>query len=430
MTTLPTTAPLPVRTPWLASKLRGAVEKRLGGLRGALRFHERWSGRVSDVGQGPVAATIHVESPAFYQALALGGSIGAAESYAAGDWNSPDLAALVGLLVRNRPVLEQLEGGLSRVTEPLHRLTHALRPNTRKGARKNIAAHYDVGNDFFELWLDETLTYSSGVFETPDATLSEASTAKLDRLCRKLELRPGDRLLEIGTGWGSMALHAAGRYGARVTTTTISEEQHERAVERVERAGLSDRVTVLKQDYRDLRGTWDKLVSVEMIEAVGAPHLDTYLSTCARLVRPDGQFALQAITIADQQFEAARDSVDFIKRYIFPGSFIPSTTAILQSATAHTDLRLVHLEDFGPHYARTLELWRRNLRATWEDARALGYDETFLRLWEFYLAYCEGGFTERFLGVNQMLFRRPDNRAPVHVTTFTESPSWTPSSAT
>jgi cyclopropane-fatty-acyl-phospholipid synthase len=414
VTTLPALAPKVKTTPWLAARLRGAIEKRLSGRDGALRLRESWSGRVRDVGRGAVGAEITVEDPSFYRALGLGGSIGAAEAYGDGAWTCDELPGLVALLVRNREVLDRMESGLSRLTAPLNRLAHLLRPNTRDGARKNIAAHYDLGNDFFELWLDETLTYSSGIFERPDATLAEASTAKLDRLCRKLELRPGDRLLEIGCGWGSMALHAAREYGAQVTTTTISEEQHALATERVAAAGLSDRVTVLKQDYRDLAGTWDKLVSVEMIEAVGAPNLETYTRRCAELVGPDGLFALQAITITDQHYESARDSVDFIKRHIFPGSFIPSVTAILDAVTKTGDLRLVHLEDFGPHYARTLQCWRENLRACRDRAQELGYDERFLRLWEYYLAYCEGGFTERFLGVSQMLFRKPRNmRDPI-----------------
>jgi cyclopropane-fatty-acyl-phospholipid synthase len=299
---------------------------------------------------------------------------------------------------------------MARLTAPLHRLVHALRPNTRSGSRKNIAAHYDLGNDFFELWLDETMTYSSGLFERADATLAEASTAKLDRLCRKLDLQPGDRLLEIGCGWGSMALHAAGRYGVHVTATTISDEQYALAAERVARAGLGDKVTLIKEDYRDLQGTWDKLVSVEMIEAVGASHLDTYLRACSRLLEPDGLFALQAITIADQHYERARDSVDFIKRHIFPGSFIPCVTAIVSSATNTGDMRLVNQEDMGPHYARTLAAWRENLRDRWDDARSRGYGDDFLRLWDYYLAYCEGGFAERFLGVSQMLFAKPGNR--------------------
>jgi cyclopropane-fatty-acyl-phospholipid synthase len=377
---------------------------------GSVEVLETWSGRSVKLGHGALVATIAMRDPGFYGVLAKRGSIGAAEAYAEGLWDCAQLPELVSLLVRNRDVLASLEGGLARLSAPVQKLFHTMRPNSRKGSRKNIAAHYDLGNDFFELWLDETLTYSSGFFENDASTLAEASTAKLDRLCRKLDLQSNDRLLEIGCGWGSMALHAATHYGCHVTSTTISQEQFDLASERVREAGLADRVQIVMEDYRDLRGRWDKLVSVEMIEAVGAPHLDEYTRTCNQLLKRDGLFALQAITIADQHYEEARDSVDFIKRHIFPGSFIPSVTAILNSTTKSEDLRLVHLEDMGPHYARTLACWRHNLRASWNAARQLNYGEEFLRLWEYYLAYCEGGFAERFLGVSQMLFTRPDSR--------------------
>ena len=413
-TSAPATRPAAPRTriPWFTRKLRGAFESRMSALtRGSARIVESGSGRTVQLGTGDVVATLRVHDTSFYKDLALRGSIGAAEAYAGGRWDCDDLPKLVALLVRNRDVLETLEGGLAKLSVPLQKLAHTLRPNSRAGSRKNIAAHYDLGNDFFQLWLDETMTYSSGIFEREDATLAEASTAKLDRLCRKLDLAPTDRLLEIGCGWGSMALHAATHYGCHVTATTISDEQFELASERVRAAGLTDRVEIIKQDYRDLVGQWDKIVSVEMIEAVGAPHLDEYTRACQRLLAPDGLFALQAITIADQQYEAARDSVDFIKRHIFPGSFIPSVTSILNSATRTDDLRLVHMEDIGPHYARTLACWRENLRGVWSESRELGCGEEFLRLWEYYLAYCEGGFAERFLGVAQMVFSRADNRS-------------------
>ena len=412
MTTAFTAPATQTTLPWLTRMLRSAFESRLSSItRGSLRLVETWSGRSVELGDGAVVATVQVHDPAFYADLARDGTIGSADAYAAGRWDCHELAALVGLLVHNRDVLERLEGGLARLSAPLHKLSHLMRPNSLSGSRRNIAAHYDLGNAFFELWLDETMTYSSGVFEHADATLAEASTAKLDRLCRKLDLQPGDRLLEIGCGWGSLALHAARHYGCHVTATTISEEQYELASERVRAAGLGERIDVVKQDYRELRGTWDKVVSVEMIEAVGAQHLDEYTRTCARLLAPNGLFVLQAITITDRFYEAARDTVDFIKRRIYPGSFIPSVTSILSSTTRTGDLRLVHMEDFGPHYARTLELWRENLRETWTTARERGYSEEFLRLWEYYLVYCEGGFAEQFLGVAQMVFSRPDNRS-------------------
>ncbi|MFT7465557.1 MAG: cyclopropane-fatty-acyl-phospholipid synthase, partial [Pseudohongiellaceae bacterium] len=295
MTTLPITEAPSRPTPWLAARLRGAFESRMSGLkRGSVDVVESWSGRSTRLGTGELVATVRVHEPSFYSELARRGSIGAAEAYAAGSWDCDRLAGLVSLLVRNREVLDSLEGGLARLTAPAQKLFHRLRPNTRRGSRRNIAAHYDLGNEFFSLWLDETMTYSAGLFERADATLAEASTAKLDRLCRKLDLKPHDRLLEIGCGWGSMALHAAGHFGCHVTATTISDEQFELATERVRAAGLSDRVEIVKQDYRDLTGRWDKIVSVEMIEAVGAKHLDEYTATCSRLLERDGLFALQA----------------------------------------------------------------------------------------------------------------------------------------
>jgi cyclopropane-fatty-acyl-phospholipid synthase len=254
--------------------------------------------------------------------------------------------------------------------------------------------------------------YSSAIFERADMTLEEAQRARLDRICRKLNLTANDELLEIGTGWGSLAMHAAQCYGCSVTTTTISPQQYELARERIAAAGLSKRVTLLLEDYRDLRGRYDKLVSIEMIEAVGHQFYDTYFGQCARLLKSDGLMLLQAITIADQRYEQARRSVDFIQRYIFPGSTIPSLTAMLTSLTRATDMRLMHLEDIGPHYATTLRLWRERFVANRASISALGYSESFLRMWEFYLCYCEGGFEERVLGDAQMLLAKPANRRP------------------
>jgi cyclopropane-fatty-acyl-phospholipid synthase len=288
---------------------------------------------------------------------------------------------------------------------------HALKRNTRTGSRANIAAHYDLSNDFFALFLDETMTYSCGIFARPDTTLREASLEKIDRLCRKLRLSPRDHLLEIGTGWGALGIHAARAYGCRVTTTTISAEQHAFAKERIRAAGLADRITLLLQDYRELEGRFDKLVSVEMIEAVGHQYYDEFFRRCAALLQDDGLMALQAITIADQHYERARDSVDFIQRHIFPGCCIPSVTALSSAMTRASDLKLVQLEDIGPHYARTLASWRDTLRAHRDEAHALGFDDTFLRLWDFYFCYCEGGFAERRLGDVQMVLERPGARA-------------------
>ena len=360
-------------------------------------------------GPDPIHATLTIHDPDFYRQVALGGSVGAGESYMDGQWSSDDLVALVRLLVRNRDLLDGMEGGLARLGGWALRAWHALRRNTRSGSRRNIAAHYDLGNPVFRLFLDAEMMYSSAMF-APGDTLDQASQRKLARICTKLDLRPSDHLLEIGTGWGGMALYAARHHGCRVTTTTISREQHALATERVARAGLADRVTVLLEDYRELRGRHDKLVSIEMIEAIGHQYLDTYFSRCAALLEPGGLALVQAITIEDHRYEQALRSVDFIKRHVFPGSFIPCVGAMTQSAARAGQLRLLNLEDFGPSYAETLRHWRTRFLDRLDEVRGLGYDERFVRMWEFYLCYCEGGFLERSISDVQLLFARSDNR--------------------
>ncbi len=359
--------------------------------------------------------TVTIRDPAFWSDVAWAGSIGAGEGYAAGHWDCDDLAAAVRLLLRNRQVIDAMDTGLARLTAPVQKALHRASRNTRAGSRRNIAAHYDLGNDFFAAFLDETMMYSSAVFERPDMTLAQAQTAKLERICRMLDLRAGERVVEIGTGWGGFALHAASRHGCHVTTTTISAEQHALASERVRAAGLADRVTVLLDDYRDLRGRYDKLVSIEMIEAVGHDFLPAFFRRCSDLLAPHGAMLLQAITIADQRYERARREPDFIQRHIFPGSCIPSVQVMADAVARATDLRLFHLEDIGPHYATTLRLWRERFVASRERVRALGCPEPFRRLWEFYLAYCEGGFEERALGDVHMLLVKPRCRRPALV---------------
>ncbi len=351
----------------------------------------------------PLRATVIIHDFDAYRLLALRGSIGVGEGYMVGDWSCDDLPALVRIFVLNQDALLGLEKGLTRLMMPLFRLLYARRDNTRRGSRANIAAHYDIRDRF----LDDTLMYSAAIFPNPDASLREASVAKIDRICRKLELNPNDHLLEIGSGWGGFALHAARHYGCRVTTTTISREQYRLARERVREAGLEDRVTVLCQDYRDLRGSYDKLVSIEMIEAVGERHLNTYFRACAQLLKPQGMMLLQAITIADQKYDQYRSEVDFIQHYIFPGGFLPSLTAIAEILARATDLRVFHLEDIGTHYATTLRHWRERFLANLERVRALGFPDTFIRMWEYYLCYCEGGFRERAIGTVQLLLTKP-----------------------
>jgi cyclopropane-fatty-acyl-phospholipid synthase len=340
-------------------------------------------------------AEIRVMEPSFYADVAFGGSIGAGEAYMNGAWECDDLVALVRILVRNRSVLDGMEQGAARLTRPLQKFFHWANRNTREGARRNIAAHYDLGNDFFSLWLDETMMYSAAMFAREDMTLAEAQRNRMDVICRKLDLCPEDHLLEIGTGWGGMAIHAAQNYGCRVTTTTISREQYELACERIAEAGLQDRVTLLLEDYRDLEGQYDKLVSIEMIEAIGEDQFDTYFAQCAALLKPGGRLLIQAITIADAYYAEYRKNVDFIQRYIFPGGFLPSLSAMTGSIARSTHLLVNGVEDLGLHYARTLEIWRHNFFEKIEAVRDLGYPEEFIRMWEYYLTYCEGGFLER-----------------------------------
>ena len=358
----------------------------------------------------PFDVTIRVHNPRFYSDVVFAGTLGSGEAYMNGYWHCDNLTALVRLMIVNRHLMNEVDSGWSRLSAPLFDLAHWLNRNDKTGARRNIAAHYDLGNQFFELFLDETMAYSCGIFANAEASLLEASTAKFDAACSKLDLKAGQHLLEIGTGWGGFAIHAARRYGCRVTTTTISREQYEFAKERVARAGLSDRITLLLEDYRDLHGEYDALVSIEMIEAVGHQYLDTYFRHCSERLRASGAMLLQAITIRDQFYDQARRSVDFIKRFIFPGSFIPSVQVLVKSLARATDLKLFHLEDIGPHYARTLKVWRERFLARQADVRALGYPERFVRMWEFYLCYCEGGFEERQLGDVQMLLTKPRSR--------------------
>lgn len=350
---------------------------------------------------------IDVHDPGFYSEVVFGGSLGAAEAFIAGDWSCPQLTDLIRLLIVNRDVLEQLDSSYSRWREPLQRGLHALRRNSRSGSRRNIAAHYDLGNEFFATFLDETMMYSAAIFEHAEATLTEASTAKNDLICRKLQLGPEDHVIEIGTGWGGFALHAATRYGCRITTTTISRAQHEFATRRIAAAGLSDRVTILQSDYRDLRGEFDKLVSIEMIEAVGHRYLDDYFGQCSRLLKPTGAMAIQAITIPDHRYEAYRRSVDFIQKHIFPGGCLPSLAAMQAAIARRSDLQLVHAEDFTPHYARTLDEWRRRFWSQAERIRTLGMSDEFLRTWEYYFCYCEAAFRERFVGSMQLMWAKP-----------------------
>ena len=390
-----------VKPGWLDRTARRIVLSKLERLRfGEVTIVEKdrrqTFGRADD--DFPLAVTVTVKSPAFYGDIAFGGSIGAGEAYIQDYWEASDLVALGRILLRNREVLDSMEGGAAVLTRPLQKAFHWLNRNTRSGSRRNIAAHYDLGNDFYALWLDPEMMYSCAWYEDESASLETASVAKLDRICRRLGLGPGDRVVEIGTGWGGFAVHAAKHYGCHVTTTTISRQQHDYARERIDRENLGDRITLLQEDYRDLDGRFDKLVSIEMIEAVGHEYLDAYFRKCASLLKPDGELLIQAITIADQRYQSARRRVDFIKRYVFPGGFLPSVTAMTSALTRNTDLRAIHIEDIGLHYARTLRDWRQRFLARIDEVRRQGFSDEFIRLWDFYLTYCESAFLERAIG--------------------------------
>jgi cyclopropane-fatty-acyl-phospholipid synthase len=368
--------------------------------------------------EGGLAATITVHDHAFYTDIAFGGSIGAGEAYMSGSWSTDDLVTLVRIIVLNHRVLTDIEGGLAAFAQPMHWLMHALRRNTQAGSRMNISAHYDLGNDFYRLWLDQTMTYSCNIFARDNSTIHEASVLKYDHICRKLSLTSADHVIEIGSGWGGFAIHAAGTYGCRVTTTTISKAQYDLAKERIEQAGLRDRITLLMRDYREIEGRYSKLVSIEMIEAVGHEFLETFFACCGRLLVDDGVMALQSITINDQMYDQHIKTVDFIRRYIFPGGSIPSVTSLCNAATAASDLRLVHHEDITPHYQKTLIAWRQKFTSHLDEIRTLGYNEQFIRMWEYYFCYCEAGFAERYIGDVQMLFSKPGWRG---ATIFTMS---------
>lgn len=404
-----------VKPTWLDGFARKQVMAQLQKLtRGQLWLEEQ--GQVSQFGArsamaGALTARIQVKDPRFFSEIAFGGSIGAGEAYIQDYWTCDDLVSLVRILLMNRPVLDDMEDGYASLTRPLQKLFHWVNRNTHEGARRNISAHYDLGNDFFRLWLDESMMYSCAIFDDQHTDLHHAQVHRLERICQKLQLGPNDHVIEIGTGWGGFAIHAAKNYGCHVTTTTISKEQFLLAEQRIEDAGLQDRITLLQEDFRDLAGQYDKLVSIEMIEAIGSSLYREYFRKCGELLKPDGLMLIQAITIADQNYAASQRSVDFIQRYIFPGACLPSSEVMNRVVAAVTDLRLLDLEDIGLHYATTLRHWRNNFFAKIDDVRRLGYPESFIRMWEFYLCYCEGAFLERAISDLHTVYAGPAFRA-------------------
>ena len=398
------------RSTWVQNFARKQVLARLAMLQiGQLTIIENGQPTVFGVDKN-IAATVTVHDAYFYGEMAFGGSIGAGEAYMLGYWSADNLTNVIRIMAANQGVMDTLEGGYQWASKPFLKALHWLNRNTTDGSRKNIAAHYDLGNDFFKLWLDPSMMYSSAIFSPLNISLEAASLKKLQVICDKLDLKPSDHVVEIGTGWGGFAIYAAKHYGCKVTSTTISQQQYDEAVLRVNAENMQDKITLLLNDYRDLTGQYDKLVSIEMVEAVGHQFYDVYFKKCASLLKPNGMALIQAITIADQRFEAAKNSVDFIQRYIFPGSNIPSITAMLTSITKVCDLKLYDCEDIGPHYATTLAKWRKNFFANIDAVRRQGYSEEFIRMWEFYLCYCEGGFVERALGDVHLLLMKPENR--------------------
>ena len=395
---------------YLDRRAEDVVVRSLQRLRhGGLLLETPGGARVFGVADG--AATLRVHHPRFFRRAVAGGEMGVGESYMDGDWSTPDLVALAGLMLANQEVFGALPALPAWLSAQATRIAHRWRDNTRGGSRRNIAHHYDLGNRFFELFLDESRMYSSAVFARPGDTLEAAQQHKLRLICDKLDLRPGDRVLEIGSGWGGFAMFAAGRYGCHVTTTTISAEQHDYVSGLIARGGdAGSRIEVRFEDYRDLRGRFDKIVSIEMFEAVGLRHYDEFFAACHRLLDPDGLMLLQTITVDDWRFRNYLRNPSWIAKHIFPGAELASVAEILASMARVTTLTLHHAQQIGTHYARTLHEWRARFQARLGDVRAQGFDERFLRMWDLYLGYCEAAFLARHIGDVQLLLARSANR--------------------
>ena len=353
---------------------------------------------------------VQVHSQEFYVMTGSGGAMGIAEAYILGYWTSDDVVMLMRIILKNRSILLSLNNGFAKILNPINKLIHRSRQNTLKGSKENILAHYDLSNDFYKLWLDPTMTYSCAYFKDTNTTLEDASIEKLDRMCRKLKLSEEDNILEVGTGWGSFSIHAAKNYGCSITTTTISDAQYEYAKARVVEEGLESKINVINKDYRKLDGQYDKIVSIEMIEAVGYEYISEYFRKLSSLLKPDGLMALQGITYNDQNFDTYKDSVDFIKKYIFPGSCLISISQIIDVIKNKTDLSMIDMEDITRHYAETLNRWRKNFMSVLPEVKEMGYSKAFINMWEFYFLYCEAGFLERNIGDVQLVFAKSGAR--------------------
>ena len=359
-----------------------------------------------------LSCNFNVIHNSFFTLIGSGGLNGAAEAYALGLWECDDIVALIRILIQNQNVMNKFDSGIASLAKPINKSIHRRRKNTLSGSKKNILAHYDLSNEFYQLWLDDTMTYSCGIFENKDSTMKEASIKKLDSLINKLDVKPGDTILEIGTGWGSFACHAAKEYGCKVVTTTISDSQYDYAKKKISLENLEGQVTLLKEDYRNLTGSYDKIVSIEMIEAVGHENIPTYFKKVSELLTNGGKFALQGITYNDQKFDTYKHSVDFINKYIFPGACLISLSQVLDTLKKDTNLILNDLLDITSHYAKTLNIWRENFLGKRDEISSLGFDDNFIRLWEFYLVYCEAGFIEQNIGDYQFLFTKKEGLLP------------------
>jgi len=389
---------------------RALVFHRLQDLDGSIKIQDPWG--ETQFGQDNPTAQLEITDLNFYRNALQHGGLGLASSWIDHGWETPDLTTLLRVLVRNQKISDRFGKGISWLASMLAFRRHQHRANTLTGSQKNIHDHYDIGNDFFSLILDDTMTYSSGIFETQQATLKEASITKLDRICQMLDLQPDDHLVEVGCGWGSFAIHAARQYGCRVTGITISPDQYNLAAKRVSDAGLSKQVKIRLCDYRHLEGEYSKLASIEMIEAVGHAYLPLFFRKCSSLLAPGGRMALQAITLSDERHAQYLRSSDFIQQYIFPGGCLLSRRTLEQQVADNTDLQVTEIKDIGPHYAKTLQRWRNNFWQQEKEIRSLGYTESFMRIWHYYFCYCEAGFEERYLGNLQILLTKSSQSNP------------------
>jgi len=401
----------PTKATFLTSMFKNGLKKKLDCLiDGHIKVNDgNETFSFGDV-KSDLRVNVDIHSQEFYIMTGSGGALGIAEAYILGYWSADNVVILMRILLKNRSILLSINNGFAKLLSPVNKLIHRSRQNTLKGSKENILAHYDLSNDFYKLWLDPTMTYSCAYFNNPDVSLEEASIEKLDRICRKLNLSKNDSVLEIGTGWGSFSIHAAKKYGCNITTTTISDAQYQYARSRVVEEGLESKITVINKDYRKIHGLYDKIVSIEMIEAVGYEFIPEYFKKTSSLLKPNGLMALQGITYNDQNFDTYKDSVDFVKKYVFPGSCLISVSQIIDVIKDKTDLSVIDMEDITRHYAETLNRWRNNFMDVLPEVKQMGYSEAFINMWEFYLLYCEAGFLERNIGDVQLVFAKSGAR--------------------